>query len=338
MRVQNDPCADGRTATETDWLAILLALAAVIYSGAHYIGYEFEYIHHFFHIARSPYVSTTGAILQRLALDLIRVVLTVLGIILFLVLECKNAISSFSRRFRNESVVGPLGESTSAIKWMSLRYDAASHSHRANATRQGIRAARAQIGTLLGWGIPVAAVLILLHGPPVDTDSLSTGKSEVRPYVVPAWVIRARPENRYYDRSNNHYTPSDEWLVFDQEHNPGIQSLELQSAGLQSSSIVLSSNVERTDNPEGALAALKSENNRLDSESESQGTAIIAHIPTAWQTRTETETRTTIIELSFTETLVLHGTEGESTITKPSHDVTYRYCSVCRQKHCCSFP
>jgi hypothetical protein len=127
-------------------------------------------------------------------------------------------------------------------------------------------------------------------------------------------------------------------LAFDQEHNPGIQSLELQSAGLQSSSIVLSSNVERTDNPEGALAALKSENNRLDSESESQGTAIIAHTPIAWQARTETETRTTTIELPVTETLVLHGAEGGSTITKPSDDATYRYCSVCRQKHCCSFP
>jgi hypothetical protein len=53
MRVQNDPCADGRTTTETDWLVIILALAAVIYSGAHYIGYEFQYIRHFLHFASS---------------------------------------------------------------------------------------------------------------------------------------------------------------------------------------------------------------------------------------------------------------------------------------------
>jgi hypothetical protein len=243
MRTENDPCADGSTATETDWFVICLALAAVAYSGAHYIGHEFEYINHFSHLARKPYVRTTGVILQSLVVDFIRFILAVLGIIFFLVLECKNAISSFSSHFWDGST---LGESTSAIKWMSLQYDAISHSHRANATRQGLRATRARIGTVLRWGIPVVALVLLLHGPPDSTDSLPVIKPEVRPYSFPSWVIRARPENRHYDRSNSHYVPLNECLVLAGNSNSRAQSLQLHSAGLQSSNIVLQGNIEQS--------------------------------------------------------------------------------------------
>jgi hypothetical protein len=325
MRAENDPCADGRTTTETDWLPIFLTLAAVTYSGAHYIGHEFDYINHFSRLARRPSVRTTVAILYRLSIDFIRFILALLGMILLLVLECKNAISSFSRRFWDRSIVA--GESTSAIKWMSLQYDAASHSHRANATRQGMRAARARTGTVLRWAIPVAAVVLLLHGPPDFADSSPVINPEVRPYHVPGWVIRARPENRHQDRSNSHYTPSSECLILDEQCISKIQDLELKRAGLlQSSSIMLSDNVEHMDISEGALVVLRSEDIGMIGNEDNFSTVIIAHT----QTEIETETETTMAEKS---TITMTGTVRSS-----SDDTLYRYCSACRQKHCCSFP
>lgn len=81
MRVERDPCADCHGhPTETDWLAIFLALAAVVYSGAHYIGYDFEYLQHYFHFARSRRVRATVAVLERISIDLIRFALAILGL------------------------------------------------------------------------------------------------------------------------------------------------------------------------------------------------------------------------------------------------------------------
>jgi hypothetical protein len=281
MRTKEDPCAGFHTplaATETDWLAIFLALAAVVYSGAHYIGHDFEYINHYLYLARSPSIRTACAIFQRLAIDFIRFILAVLGIILVLVLEFKNAIASLSHRFWNGSVVNSLGEYTWVIEKISMHYDAANHGRRAYATRQGLRAARAQIGTLLRWGLPVAVLLVIIHGPPDYTDSPPTSRPEVRPYVIPGWVIRARPENRHKDRSNSHYIPSDECLAFDKMYNS-----------------------------EGALAISKSGETKsrrtgthtLEAEIGNQSTVTIAH------THTETGTGTTTIEHSATETLAL---------------------------------
>jgi hypothetical protein len=327
MRAENDPCADGRTTTETDWLPIFLTLAAVTYSGAHYIGHEFDYINHFSRLARRPSVRTTVAILYRLSIDFIRFILALLGMILLLVLECKNAISSFSRRFWDRSIVA--GESTSAIKWMSLQYDAASHSHRANATRQELRAARARTYTVLRWGIPVAAVVLLLHGPPDFTDSSPVMNPEVRPYRVPGWIIRARPENRQYGRSNSHYTPSSECLILDELCVSKIQNLQLKSAGLQSSSMMLSGNVEQhMDVSEDALLALRSEDTSMIGNDDNFSTLILAHTQT--ETEIETETETMKADKS---TATMTGTVRSS-----SDDTMYRYCSACRQKHCCSFP
>jgi hypothetical protein len=237
MRAEKDPFADCYgLPTETDWLAIFLAIAAVVYSSAHYIGYDFGYLQHYFHFARSPYVSTISAVLQRLAIDFIRFILAVLGITLILVLECKNALSSLSYRSLHVSLVGILGGSRIVAEKIGQQYDAASNSHHANATRQRFRAARARLGTLLRWGIPVVAVIILFHGPPDFMGSPPTRKhDEVRPYMVPGWVILARPENRWHDRSNSHYVPSDDCLVFDEECGSRIQSSELRSAGLQNS-------------------------------------------------------------------------------------------------------
>jgi hypothetical protein len=229
MRVEIDPCADCYgPRTEADWLAIFLALATVVYSSAHYIGYDFEYLRHYLHFARSPCVSTISAVLHRLAIDFIRFVLAILGITLILVLECKKALFSLSYRSWNVSFVGILGGSTIVAEKIGQQYDVASNSHHANATRQRFRAASARLGTLLRWGIPMIAAIVIFHGPPDFTDSPPTRKhDEVRPYMIPNWVILARPENRWHDRSNSHHVPSSECLIFDKKRGSRIRRLEL---------------------------------------------------------------------------------------------------------------
>lgn len=76
-------------------------------------------------------------------------------------------------------------------------------------------------------------MLILLHGSPDDTITPSLREPEVRPYVVPAWVIRARPENRLLDGSNSHYRPADESLVFDKAYIARVQGLKSQDEEAQ---------------------------------------------------------------------------------------------------------
>jgi hypothetical protein len=261
MRVERDPCADCHgPPTETDWLAIFLALAAVVYSGAHYIGYDFEYLQHYFHFARSPRVRTTVAVLQRIGFDLIRFALAILGITLILVLQCKKAPSYVANSFWHASSVGTLAGGTFVDEKIGLHYDAINHSHHANLARQRFRAARARFGTFLRWGIPVAAVVLLFHGPPEFADSSPVSKPEVISYKIPSWVILARPENRYHDHSNCHYRPGDECLALEKNHNAKTQSLELQSAGLQSLNIVS----EQLDVTEGTLSAInKSEDTTM---------------------------------------------------------------------------
>jgi hypothetical protein len=261
MRVERDPCADCHgPPTETDWLAIFLALAAVVYSGAHYIGYDFEYLQHYFHFARSPRVRTTVAVLQRIGFDLIRFALAILGITLILVLQCKKALSYVANSFWHASSVGTLAGGTFVGEKIGLHYDAINHSHHANLARQRFRAARARFGTFLRWGIPVAAVVLLFHGPPEFADSSPVSKPEVISYKILSWVILARPENRYHEHSNCHYRPGDECLALEKNHNAKTQSLELQSKGLQSLNIVS----EQLDVTECTLSAInKSEDTTM---------------------------------------------------------------------------
>ena len=257
MRVERDPCADCHGhPTETDWLAIFLALAAVVYSGAHYIGYDFEYLQHYFHFARSRRVRATVAVLERISIDLIRFALAILGLTLILVLQCKKAISCVANSFWHAGSVGTLAGGTFVGENIGLHYDAVSHSHDAYLARQRFRAVRAWFGTFLRWGIPVAAVFLLFHGPPEFADSSPVSEPEVRPYKIPSWVILARPENRYHDHSNCHYRPGDECLALEKNHNANIQSLELQSAELQSPNIVSGSSLEQLEITEGTLSAI----------------------------------------------------------------------------------
>jgi hypothetical protein len=249
MLVERDPCADCHgPPTETDWLAIFLALAAVVYSGAHYIGYDFEYLQHYFHFARSRRVRATVAVLERISIDLIRFALAILGITLILVLQCKKAIPYVANSFWHAGSVGTLAGGTFVGEKIGLHYDAVSHSHYAYLARQRFRAARAWFGTFLRWGIPVAAVFLLFHGPPEFADSSPVSEPEVRPYKIPSWVIPARPENRYHDHSNCHYRPGDECLALE----------------LQSPNIVSGSSLEQLEITEGTLSAInKSENTTM---------------------------------------------------------------------------
>lgn len=297
MRAEKDPCADCRdfsTSTETDWLAILLALAAAVYSGAHYIGYDFEYLQHYLHFARSPHVRAIAAVLQSLAINLIRFILAFLGITLLLVLECKKALYYLVRRFSRSGFVSTLAGGASVTEMIGVHFDAANHSHHANATRQRLRVGRARLGALLRWGISVAFAVVLFHGPPDFTDSPPAIEHEIRRYVVPAWVVLARPENRYHDRSNSHYVHSEEHLVFDKRYNSRIRSLELQSAGSQNSELVIS-------NTKGIMTEERDPES-FEAGNESPSTVVVAHTQTARHTRTVTETETTTVEVSVTDT------------------------------------
>jgi hypothetical protein len=89
---------------------------------------------------------------------------------------------------------------------------------------------------------------------------------------------------------------------------------------------MLSDNVEHMDISEGALVVLRSEDIGMIGNEDNFSTVIIAHT----QTEIETETETTMAEKS---TITMTGTVRSS-----SDDTLYRYCSACRQKHCCSFP
>ena len=101
--------------------------------------------------------------------------------------------------------------------------------------------------------------------------------------------------------------------------------------------MVFTSDLAQMDISEGALGALRSEDISMTGNEDNFSTVIIAHT----QTEAKIETETPITELSVTErdgladkpTATMTGTVRSS-----SDDTLYRYCSACRQKHCCSFP
>ena len=232
MSTQTDPCAGyypPPTKSATDWLANIFALGAIIHAIAHYIGPDFKYANHLAYLARRPSVRLTCAVFKRIGLDCIRFVLAFLGLTVVLILESKKAIIYLYRLGWLKIVANFIPDHVAASEWISRHYDAAAHSHRANATRQRLRAARARLYALMRWGISVAVVLMILHGPPDYTESEPSSmiEAEARPYVVPSWVIAAWPENWPRDGSSSHYKPADERLVFDEDYFSRILSSEV---------------------------------------------------------------------------------------------------------------
>jgi hypothetical protein len=157
-----------------------------------------------------PFVHAIFAIVRRLATDLARFMLTILAIAAELVLRGKNASLAAIRKNREEisrytaSALQPI-----ATK-VSLHYDTANHSHRANLARQHVRALHTHVVVILRW-VAIVGVAYLILGGPHTAKELSPGEDKVQRHVLPIWAIKARPENRPEAGSSSHYRPEHEF-------------------------------------------------------------------------------------------------------------------------------
>jgi hypothetical protein len=162
-----------------------------------------------------PFVRAVFAIVRRLATDLARFMLTILAITAELLLWGKNAWFATVRKNRAEisrytaSALQPI-----ATK-VSLHYDTANHSHRANLARQHVRALHTHSAAILRWIAIIGVTYIILNGSPTGKD-VSLAEDEGQTHVVPVWVIKARPENRPGVGSSSHYRPEHEFACIEE--------------------------------------------------------------------------------------------------------------------------
>jgi hypothetical protein len=129
--------------------------------------------------------------------------LNILAIIAQLFLEAGNAFIATLRKIGRGVKLGIATlEPYATEAWR--KYDSAKHSHYANAARQYSRDARAFVVKFLPWAIVVGALFNLFVVPYMG-NGISLEDYDIRSYVVPVWVIKARPENRHYEGSSSHY-------------------------------------------------------------------------------------------------------------------------------------
>jgi hypothetical protein len=192
---------DATTSTGTDWILVtFLALVAclICYQLQFYEPETGDLSQH-----APPLARATLGIARRLGADLARFLLNILAIIAQLFLEAWNAfIAALRKTGRGFKLVIATLEPYATEVW--TRYDTAKHSHYANAARQYFRDARAFFARILPRAIVVGAVcnFFLL---PCMGNGISLEDYDIRHYVVPVWVIKARPENRHYEGSSSHY-------------------------------------------------------------------------------------------------------------------------------------
>lgn len=189
--------------TETYWIGVALVSLATGWICFQY--YQPEAGNLFTH--GGPLVRAVFAIARRLITDLARFVLTILAITAELLLA-GSMIGSFILRKAYAvakrivyAVWGP-----AATKAMQ-QYDAAMHSHNTNVARQRWRSIRSSASFILSWAAAICTTLVIITGPFQENDTSLEGL-DIRSYVVPAWVIKARPENRPHDGSSSHYQPN----------------------------------------------------------------------------------------------------------------------------------
>jgi hypothetical protein len=151
-------------------------------------------------------VRTASGIAQRTATNRARSGLNTLAKNLEMLLEGISTGSTTVQKVDTEidsinAILRPV-----AIKiW--TRCDAAYHSHNANVARQRLRHARTFAGSAFCWAIIMGTVTMFIIGPSLR-NSASLESHDIHPYVVPAWVVKARPENRPRDGSSSHYQPA----------------------------------------------------------------------------------------------------------------------------------
>ena len=156
------------------------------------------------HHARPLMRAATG-IACRVGADLVRFVLNILAVVARLLPEAVNASLYTLRKFgRGVRQVIAAMEPDAMRVWRY--YDSARHGHYANLSRQQFRRACAFSAANLRWAIAIGAVLHLLVVPFVMNNMFSD-RYDIYPYQAPAWVSKARPENRPYEGSSSHYRP-----------------------------------------------------------------------------------------------------------------------------------
>ena len=154
----------------------------------------------------TPLMRATTSIARRVGADLVRSVLNIFAMLGWLLLEAVNASWYTLRKFgRGARYVIAAMEPDAMRVWRF--YDSAKHSHHANLARQRFRRACAFLAAILCWAIPIGSVLHFLVLLPAMNSSMFLDRYEIYPYQAPAWVLKARPENRPYEGSSSHYRP-----------------------------------------------------------------------------------------------------------------------------------
>jgi len=174
-------------------------------------------------------IRAASAIIQRTATNLARFGLNILAKNLELLLEGSSTGSVTFHKVDTEidsinAILRPV-----ATKIWTL-CDAAYHSHHANVARQRLRHARGLAGPVIRWAIILGVVFAFLKEQSMN-DSASLEGHDIQPYVVPAWVVKARPENRPRDGSSSHYQPA----CIDRRDNQKEGFPAAMSTGLRSS-------------------------------------------------------------------------------------------------------
>lgn len=188
---------------DTDWIVVALVSLAAGWICFQYFQPETGNLS----THGGPLIRATFAIARRLVTDLARFVLTILAITAELLLA-GSMIGSFILR-KAYAVTKRLLRAVCAPVATKIwqQYDATVHSHHANVARQRWRIARSSAGYVLRWAAAICTTLVIITGPIRENDTSLEGL-DVRSYVVPAWVIKARPENRPHDGSSSHYQPN----------------------------------------------------------------------------------------------------------------------------------
>jgi hypothetical protein len=192
--------------TGIGWIPITMALIVTGWICSQYYHIETKDISR----TGKPFARAVFAIVRRLAIDLIRFMLTILAITAELLLWAKNSCIAAIRKNRAEistytaSVLRPIAKKV----W--LRYDTANNSHHANLVRQRVRDFQTHVAAILRWVAIISVAYIILNGSPFAKE-ISPAEGEGLSHMVPVWVINARPENRPAVGSSSHYRPEQQF-------------------------------------------------------------------------------------------------------------------------------
>lgn len=202
--IERNDNIDEATSTGMDWITVAISsivACCVLYQLQFYEPETGQFSHH----AR-PLARATLGIVRRLGSDTARFILNIFAITFELLLAVKNiCIATFWLIGTGFKLLIVALTPFATRVWRC--YDNANHSHYANLARQRWRSARAFSVAVLPWAIAVSAAFTFFVVPNME-NSISLDDYDIRSYVVPVWVINARPENRHYVGSSSHYRDS----------------------------------------------------------------------------------------------------------------------------------